>query len=132
MCLSVRTEDGAILLVKSSYRRGWGLPGGFLDPGEDPLIGGLRELREETGSSLHEPTVVVTSDRRHHIDHLVAGVLSNTPRPTSWEISEIKWVAPELAGPRNTELQPLTHHILQSVPGGLEPFIRSLIDGKRN
>jgi 8-oxo-dGTP pyrophosphatase MutT (NUDIX family) len=131
MCLSLRARDGAILLVKSSYRRSWGLPGGFLEPGEDPLEGGLRELWEEAAGKLQEPTVVVRSDRGHHIDHLVAGVLTNVPSPASWEISEVKWVSPKDAGPRNTEIHPLTHHMLQRVPGGLEPFIRSLINGQR-
>jgi ADP-ribose pyrophosphatase YjhB (NUDIX family) len=128
MCLSLRPDDGAILLVKSSYRRTWGLPGGFLDPDEDPVAGGLRELREETEGELDNPTLVVQWNRRTHIDHLIAGVLTNEPRPASWEISEMKWVASIDAGPQNTEIHPLTHHMLQRVPGGLEPFIRSLID----
>jgi ADP-ribose pyrophosphatase YjhB (NUDIX family) len=127
MCLAVRATDGAVLLAKSSYRRTWGLPGGFLNPGEDPLEGGLRELREETDAALAAPQLALTWDRKHHIDHLVAGVVANAPRPASWEISEIKWVAPELAGPQNTEIHPLTHHMLQRVPGGLDAFIRSLI-----
>jgi 8-oxo-dGTP diphosphatase len=130
MCLAVRATDGAVLLARSSYRRTWGLPGGFLDPGEDPLAGGLRELLEETDAHLEAPELVVTSDRKHHVDHLVAGVVTNTPRPASWEISEIKWVAPEFVGPQNTEIHALTLHMLQRVPGGLEPFIRSLINRK--
>jgi ADP-ribose pyrophosphatase YjhB (NUDIX family) len=130
MCLAVRAADGAILLARSSYRRTWGLPGGFLNPGEDPLDGGLRELLEETDANLTTPELVVRWDRTHHVDHLIAGVVGNTPRAASWEISEIKWVAPEMAGPQNTEMHPLTHHMLQRVPGGLESFIRSLIESQ--
>lgn len=47
------TPDKRIVLVRQ-YRFGiqefcWEIPGGVMDPGEDPLAAGLRELREETG-----------------------------------------------------------------------------------
>jgi ADP-ribose pyrophosphatase len=47
------TEEDELLLVRQ-FRHGTGavtleLPSGIIDPGEDPLEGGLRELREETG-----------------------------------------------------------------------------------
>jgi len=42
------------LLMVQQYRHGahrlsWEVPGGCIDPGEEPLPAGLRELREETG-----------------------------------------------------------------------------------
>lgn len=41
----------------------WGLPGGGLDPGEDPVVGVLREVMEETGQQVQvlQPLEVVTS-----------------------------------------------------------------------
>ena len=47
------TPDGQLVLVEQ-YRHGtnrltWEIPGGALDPSEDPLLAAQRELREETG-----------------------------------------------------------------------------------
>ncbi len=48
-----RTPKGELVLVRQ-FRWGadelsWELPGGIIDPGEDPVEAGLRELQEETG-----------------------------------------------------------------------------------
>jgi 8-oxo-dGTP pyrophosphatase MutT (NUDIX family) len=40
---------GEVLLVRHSYRVGWCLPGGGVDPGEPPGDSVIRELREEVG-----------------------------------------------------------------------------------
>lgn len=37
----------------------WAFPGGKLEPGEPPLVGALRELREETGIALSNPDVLL-------------------------------------------------------------------------
>lgn len=38
-----------VLLVERDDDHGWAIPGGCLDPGEDPLAAAIRELAEETG-----------------------------------------------------------------------------------
>lgn len=48
-----RTRSGELILVRQ-FRWGadalsWEFPGGIIDVGEDPVMAGLRELREETG-----------------------------------------------------------------------------------
>jgi 8-oxo-dGTP pyrophosphatase MutT (NUDIX family) len=42
-------QDGALLLVRTSYRPELDLPGGGIHGGESPLAAAVRELLEETG-----------------------------------------------------------------------------------
>ncbi|BCQ27491.1 NUDIX domain-containing protein (plasmid) [Caballeronia sp. NK8] len=43
----------ALLLLKSSYRSEWNLPGGSVHAGETPHEAALREMEEEIGFSVH-------------------------------------------------------------------------------
>lgn len=49
---------GAILLMGRADTGGWGLPGGFLDPGESLEDAARREVREEVGLDLGELTLL--------------------------------------------------------------------------
>ena len=74
----------------------WGLPGGALRPGEDPVHGALREAAEEAGVDPAGVRVAST----HVLDHgpwryttVVAEVSGpQDPRPTDDESLEIRWV----------------------------------------
>jgi 8-oxo-dGTP diphosphatase len=58
----IERGDGAILLVRQSYRRHWGFPGGLLQRKEAPEVGVRREVLEEVGLDVEligEPAVVV-------------------------------------------------------------------------
>lgn len=71
------TPDGRLVLV-NQFRYGvdalsWEIPGGVIDPGEDPVGAGLRELSEETGyggrnarllATIH-PNPAIMSNRCH-------------------------------------------------------------------
>jgi len=41
--------DGRVLLGRRSDTGNWGLPGGIIDPGEEPADAAVREIYEETG-----------------------------------------------------------------------------------
>lgn len=68
--------DDHVLFLKTAqgkqYRDLWGLPAGKLDPGESPLEGAIRELREETDIDLssHHLEFVVTAYVREGLDFL--------------------------------------------------------------
>jgi 8-oxo-dGTP diphosphatase len=49
----IRNSCGDVLLVKPSYKDGWDVPGGYVEPGESPAQGCTREIAEEIG--LHRP-----------------------------------------------------------------------------
>lgn len=56
------TCEGQVLLLKRSPeatdRGAWGLPGGHLEPGEDPSYGAIREALEELGLLPEDPAFV--------------------------------------------------------------------------
>ena len=79
-------HDGEILLLRSSYRAGWSLPGGGIAPGEDTRMAAVRELREEIGlivepASLHEAQVLELV-WEHRRDHTTIFALTVSERPT--------------------------------------------------
>ncbi len=73
-------EEGQLLLCEHTYRRlhPWGLPGGDLKFGEDPVGGIRREIREETGLMIQETRLLLVenSTEIHHIalTYLCTGV----------------------------------------------------------
>ena len=105
----IERSDGRVLLVRHSYRREWGLPGGLLKRGEDAADGARRETFEETGLAIDlvgEPAVVVAPAPRR-----VDGVFRCRPAPgadpdrmqsSSPEIVDLRWVGREAL----PELQP--------------------------
>ena len=56
----VSDERGRVLLLRHVLRKGsgWGIPGGFLNAGEQPEEAVRRELREETGLELDSAELV--------------------------------------------------------------------------
>ena len=96
----IERSDGAVLLVRHSYRRRWGVPGGLMKRGEHPELALRREVSEEVGVDvdlLGEPSVVVDPDPQR-VDLVYRGRLRDetaVPRAESVEIVEVRWFRPE-------------------------------------
>lgn len=96
----VEQADGRVLLVRHSYRRQWGFPGGLLDRGEEIEDCARRESMEEVGLAIEltaEPTVVVAPGPRR-VDVVfrcrpAEGTNPDGVEPTSPEIVEARWFA---------------------------------------
>lgn len=55
--LILEDADGRALIVKASYKSHWTFPGGVIDQNETPLLGAVRETREEVGLVIDPATV---------------------------------------------------------------------------
>jgi len=96
----IERPDGRVLLVRLSYRRRWGFPGGLVKRGEEIADAARREALEEVGVDIElvgEPAVVV-APRPRRVDvvyraRLAPGVEADDVRPVSPEIVEVRWVA---------------------------------------
>lgn len=101
----IERADGALLLVKLSYRKRWGVPGGLLKRGETPEDAARREVREEVGMEVvlvGEPAVVVASEARR-----VDVVFRARPAPGE---------DPALAAPRSPEIVAVSWFPADSLP----------------
>ena len=118
----IERGDGALLLLRQSYRRreAWGFPGGLLKRGEQPADAVRREVREELGVAVEvdDAPMVVVDARHRRVDVVFRGRLipaggtgdaldaaegdlatddeaDRTPTPSSPEIVEVRWFAPD-------------------------------------
>lgn len=96
----VQRDDGAVLLVRHSYYRSWGTPGGLAKRHERPEVAAVRETLEEVNLRIElvgEPVVVVEPvPHRVDIVHLARpapGASIDGARPSSPEIEQVEWFA---------------------------------------
>jgi mutator protein MutT len=95
------THDGKLLLQRKAAGRfgegKWNGPGGKVDPGETSMEGVIREVREETGLTIHDPELLGNIDfyfgekPRPDWTTYVYRVTSFTGRLKPNEEGEVRW-----------------------------------------
>lgn len=86
---------GAVLLLKHRFRvgSGWGIPGGFLQPGEEAADALHRELREEIDLELKDVRLfaVRTFKRQKQIEIVFVAHAVGPSKPKSIEVERAVW-----------------------------------------
>ncbi|MEN3335809.1 MAG: 8-oxo-dGTP diphosphatase [Blastocatellia bacterium] len=91
----VVNREGRVLLVKHVFRpgSGWGVPGGFINKGEQVEDAARRELREEIGLELDriELAFVRAVEQVNQLEIIFRCSANGTPRPRNIEIHRVAW-----------------------------------------
>ncbi len=101
-------HDGRVLIVKSSYRRHYGLPGGFLKRGEQPAEAAAREVGEELNIRIAPSALTLAATHASVFEHrhdttTVWEVRVETAPPVRVDRAEVvsaEWLTPAEARAR--------------------------------
>jgi 8-oxo-dGTP diphosphatase len=130
-------DDDRVLLVRLSYRKRWGLPGGLVARRELPAAAAIREAAEEVGLAVEpvgSPTVVVDPDARRvdvvHRCRVGAGAVATSAAARSPEIVEARWFAlddlPELQHETAAALRALGVRFRSPAGGSADGFVEDV------
>ncbi len=89
----ITNRQGEVLLLNHVLRpkSGWGLPGGFIEHGEQPDDGIRREIREETGIEMNNLRMLRVRTLGTHVEILFTAETVETPEVKSREIKDLGW-----------------------------------------
>jgi ADP-ribose pyrophosphatase YjhB (NUDIX family) len=93
---AIITDDhGRVLLLKHRFRpgSGWGIPGGYIEKGEQPEDALRRELREEAGLELERVAVMTTRTfkKPQQVEIVFVCRAAGVPDQLNYEILKAQW-----------------------------------------
>lgn len=93
----ITNEAGEVLLLNHVLRpvSGWGVPGGFMESGEQPEAAFRREIVEETGIELFDVRIYRARTLRRHIEIIFTAKTTGNAEVKSKEILELGWFTAE-------------------------------------
>ena len=112
----VTNERGEVLLLDHVLRpkSGWGMPGGFINLGEQPEAALRRELHEETGLDLGNVALLRVRTLKRHIEIVFTATGHGEAQVRSREITELGWYDPDsLPGDLSLDQQFLIRAVLR-------------------
>jgi 8-oxo-dGTP diphosphatase len=90
---------GRVLLLKHRFRpgMGWGIPGGFLETGEQPAEALRRELREEVGLEVENLKLLTTRafKKPRQVEIVFTARAVGDPDQLGFEIQKADWFSPD-------------------------------------
>ena len=91
----ITNRDGKVLLLEHILRpgSGWGIPGGFIEHGEQPDAAVRREIMEETGIELESLQMLRVRTTHRHIEFLFRAESNQIGAVKSREIRSLGWFA---------------------------------------
>ena len=109
-------ENNEVLLLDHVFRSAlsWGIPGGFVNRGEQPEDALKRELREETGLELHDIKLFRVRTINRHIEILFRAQATGKAEVKSREIKALAWFKiDKIPEQMNEEQKSVVKNILQ-------------------